>query len=148
MRIRYDYCFTRDDIRRMQVPNLYTILGVTRSILNHEDPASDLREAYLHVASPYHEILTGSQTCDREHAQAMFELLTYAYEILSDPEQRSEYHDYLQGNKTIDVARPKDGGPSSPGSRHVSMQHSQDLLDGFAEMADIQRQIGSMAGFD
>lgn len=128
----------------MQVPNLYQILGVSRKMADESEGFADqLCEAYLERAAPYHQIVTNQAPGQAdEHAAGMFEVLTDAYTILQDPEQRLEYHHYLDGTKTIDLIAPKP-------ELHRSSDGSEDVIArSFAEMADIERQIGGITGFE
>lgn len=129
----------------MQVPNLYQILGISRKMADGGDDQflEKLRDAYLEKAAPYHQIVTSAQSTTDDHAVAMFEVLTDAYDILQDSDQRAEYHQYLQGTKVIDLIPQRTSAESSMNHHSPST-----IADSFAEMADIERQIGSIVGFE
>ncbi|MGF1459165.1 MAG: DnaJ C-terminal domain-containing protein [Leptolyngbyaceae cyanobacterium] len=65
--------------------NYFEILGV-----NQEASLADIKQAYRQQARKYHPDLNPG---DKE-AEEKFKLLGEAYEILSDPERRSQYEDY------------------------------------------------------
>ncbi|MGF1571185.1 MAG: DnaJ C-terminal domain-containing protein [Nodosilinea sp.] len=67
--------------------NYYEILGVSR-----ESAFSDIKQAYRQLARQYHPDLNPG---DRS-AEERFKLLGEAYEVLSDPEKRSQYEKFSQ----------------------------------------------------
>ena len=66
----------------MASPDLYTVLGVERSVSQEE-----LKKAYRSLARQYHP---DANTSDPQ-AEARFKEISQAYEILSDPERRANY---------------------------------------------------------
>lgn len=65
--------------------NYFEILGVTQ-----DASAAEVKQAYRQLARKYHPDLNPGDKA----AEEQFKLLGEAYEILSDPERRSQYEDY------------------------------------------------------
>eukprot|EP00587_Corethron_hystrix_P008872 CAMPEP_0113319934 /NCGR_PEP_ID=MMETSP0010_2-20120614/13932_1 /TAXON_ID=216773 ORGANISM="Corethron hystrix, Strain 308" /NCGR_SAMPLE_ID=MMETSP0010_2 /ASSEMBLY_ACC=CAM_ASM_000155 /LENGTH=300 /DNA_ID=CAMNT_0000177591 /DNA_START=85 /DNA_END=984 /DNA_ORIENTATION=+ /assembly_acc=CAM_ASM_000155 len=89
--------------------NLYGILGLAESGRSEEISQSMIKKAYHKTALKYHpDKQQGKNGVDLEDATKMFQAVTAAFQILSDPERRSEYDatgsfgddDFADGNVT------------------------------------------------
>lgn len=79
-------------------PNFYSILGV-------EDYASDdtIRNAYRTLAKKFHP--DTCQISDKRQAEEQFKLINEAYDVLSDPNKKKDFDEYLY-NKQIHSIDP------------------------------------------
>ena len=70
--------------------NYYTILGITKNA-NFDE----IKKAYRKLAMKYHP---DRNISNKESAEKKFKEISYAYDILSDPEKKSKYDQFgLEG---------------------------------------------------
>lgn len=79
----------------------YKILGVDKSI-----PQKDVKKAYLKRAKQFHPDLHP----DDPKAQAKFQALQEAYDVISDPAKRAKYDQYGEQWKQADAFNSAGGG--------------------------------------
>ena len=85
----------------------YKILGVDKSI-----PQKDVKKAYLKRAKQFHPDLHP----DDPKAQAKFQALQEAYDVIGDPEKRKKYDQYGEQWKQADQFNGFGGGGAGAGN--------------------------------
>ena len=83
----------------------YKILGVDKTI-----PQKDVKKAYLKRAKQFHPDLHP----DDPKAQAKFQALQEAYDVIGDPEKRKKYDQYGEQWKQADQFGGFGGGGGNP----------------------------------
>ena len=69
----------------------YSVLGVNRN-----EKEENIKAAYFRLAKRYHPDYNTT-----ESQSSMFEMISEAYEVLSDPEKRKNYDEYGQTSETV-----------------------------------------------
>uniref|UniRef100_A0A6C0LS12 J domain-containing protein n=1 Tax=viral metagenome TaxID=1070528 RepID=A0A6C0LS12_9ZZZZ len=77
------------------VPDLYSILGLTINVCEQENCDEKIQKAYLHKVKLCHP----DKNPGRSDVAEIYELITIAYDILKDPIQRTAYNHKLSLNK-------------------------------------------------
>ena len=91
----------------MAFVDYYKILGVDKTI-----PQKDVKKAYLKRAKQFHPDLHP----DDPKAQAKFQALQEAYEVISDPEKRKKYDQYGEQWKQAEQFQGFGGGGAGGGN--------------------------------
>ena len=95
----------------MAFVDYYKILGVDKTI-----PQKDVKKAYLKRAKQFHPDLHP----DDPKAQAKFQALQEAYEVISDPEKRQKYDQYGEQWKQAEQFQGFGGGGGAGGGNPFS----------------------------
>ena len=95
----------------MAFVDYYKILGVDKTI-----PQKDVKKAYLKRAKQFHPDLHP----DDPKAQAKFQALQEAYEVISDPEKRKKYDQYGEQWKQAEQFQGFGGGGGAGGGNPFS----------------------------
>ncbi len=95
----------------MAFVDYYKILGVDKTI-----PQRDVKKAYLKRAKQFHPDLHP----DDPKAQAKFQALQEAYEVISDPEKRQKYDQYGEQWKQAEQFQGFGGGGGAGGGNPFS----------------------------
>lgn len=120
----------------------YSVLGVNRS-----DDYQSVKTAYFRLAKKYHPDFNKSAS-----AEPMFELISEAYEVLSDPVKRKNYDDYG------DVGQTFGGISQGPGRKRSDRSFSSEDIfrtfktkGGVVTKKDLEEDTGdyeeNMAGY-
>ena len=91
--------------------NYYEILGVTR-----DSDSIDIKKAYKKLALQYHP----DRNQDKHESEEMFKLINEAYQVLSDPVNRSKYNHQLEYREAMSSKRDSSqtwDGPVAGNSR-------------------------------
>jgi len=113
----------------------YKILGVDKSI-----PQKDVKKAYLKRAKQFHPDLHP----DDPKAQAKFQALQEAYDVIGDPEKRKKYDQYGEQWKQADQFG---GGGFSGGSPFGGFDFSNFSGGGFSQFfQDLFGRTGKQGG--
>lgn len=115
--------------------NYYEILGVAR-----DASLDDIKKAYRQLARQYHPDLNPGNKA----AEEKFKDIGEAYEVLSDPERRSQYNGYSRHWKQSGFQAP--GGVGTPGwGRSAGDRNAVDELD-FEDFTDFNSFIDHLMG--
>lgn len=98
--------------------NLYEILGVSKNATDEE-----IKSAYRKLAKKYHpDLYAGKPESEKKEAEEMFKKINHAYQVLSDPQKKSNYDQF-----------GSEDGPSFSGG--------QGGFGGFSDFGDIFSNI-------
>ncbi len=96
----------------------YAILGVKQTA-----PTAEIRSAYRKLARLHHPDVNRSPKAARE-----FALLSKAYHVLSDPQERAHYDDRLQAQKNRSYSILHSDNPHARRARNVAVQARWDRI--------------------
>ena len=99
----------------------YNILGVKR-----DASQDDIKKAFRQQAKKYHP----DTNPDNPDAEKRFKELNEAYEVLSDPEKRSQYDTYGEGWRAGNASYQNYGG-GYPGAGRANVEDFQDIFTSF-----------------
>jgi curved DNA-binding protein len=118
--------------------NYYEILGV-----NREDPIDEIKKVYRRLARQYHPDLNPGDKA----AEEKFKDISEAYEILSDPNKRTEYDRYSQvwNQKGFKNQNGK-GGFSVWGNRNSGDRDAAKEDDYFKQFSDFETFVDQLLG--
>lgn len=91
----------------MAQKNLYEILGVSKTA-----SADEIKSAYRSLAKKYHpDVFATADEKTKKDAEAKFKEITHAYEVLSDPQKKSNYDQFgSEDGPTMSGGNPFEGG--------------------------------------
>ena len=98
--------------------NYYKVLGVKSSASN-----SDIKSAYRKLARLRHPDVSESPTAARD-----FDLISKAYHILSDPQERAYYDDQLKAQNTAGYSILNSNNPHARRARNLAVQAKWDRV--------------------
>ena len=100
--------------------NYYEILGIEESAGREE-----IKKAYRSLAKTYHP-----DTATHPNAKKLFENISLAYSILSDPDQRSAYDRGLKGNNPDEEITEQDEYSLMADYEYICEKDERFLIDG------------------
>ncbi|HKY29296.1 MAG TPA: DnaJ domain-containing protein [Pyrinomonadaceae bacterium] len=98
--------------------NYYRILGVKSSASN-----SDIKSAYRKLARQRHPDVSESPTAARD-----FDLISKAYHVLSDPQERAYYDEQLNAQNTSGYSILQSNNPHARRARNLAVQAKWDRV--------------------
>jgi molecular chaperone DnaJ len=101
------------------VIDYYKVLGVNRTASN-----SDIKSAYRRLARLRHPDVNGGS----KKAEQEFALLSKAYHVLSDPQERAYYDDHLRARDNGDYSILNSNNPHARRARNLAVQARWDRV--------------------
>ena len=87
------------EYKHKKTPSFYELLGLKKNISKSEKCEEYVRKAYLRLVKKYHpdkKSISGFSENPEQDLSEIFEMITIAYEVLSDPIKREEYNRILK----------------------------------------------------
>lgn len=109
----------------MSKKDYYEVLGLSKTAT-----ADDIKRAYRKLALEWHP--DRHQGSDKEHAETRFKEINEAYQVLSDPQKKSNYDQFGHANFGGGGANPfQQGGNWGPFTYSYSSSQGQSPFSGF-----------------
>jgi molecular chaperone DnaJ len=131
------------DVRREWFEkDYYQVLGVAKNA-----PAGDIRKAYRKLAQRFHP----DANAGNKEAEARFKEISQAYDVLGDPEKRTQYDQVREmaaaGFGHGGCGPGGFGGPGGPGGRRVRVEDfGREGSGGFGDIGDLGDLLGMFTG--